>query len=797
MAIDKCVEDVVAKVAEARKVPDSEKEKLKEIAEEIDNMVKELKAAGTPEETKQLLNNLKAAMRENAENLKNYKLSFLGDVVKTTGHKTRLDSLRTKAGKFKLKDAMNFVKDLIDGDNSVDTIQRSLNKKASNKLNNELSRRGVKDAALTGEYDVDVYKAMHMIERGETPVYKNKQVREIVESIRVVNDYVHGLTVNAGVKIGYRNGYIIKQGSYDPAKIAGNKPQLVEDLFQSLDIDESFSAAKAAKFKTDEAAYRKYLTDMVEEMTSTGDFTVTGRTVTKNYKNRLKSRKLMFKDGEASWNIENKYGYDGNLMQKLETNLQSTSTFIGNAQVLGVNPAKNFDDIVEYAANGLENPQERDQLISAARSAFLNVVAPPHTPVGMLTKTVNTLRAANVFTKLGSSAFTAGYDVVSASLQYSAKSGKPIIQSFVEAFSVFTKNFVGDVLTSPLAKERLKAIDDVLELGLNVDPLINMGLSSSSKNYLGEAGNRALNVFSSLTGTPRQTMYSKATNAMLHASNFEKMINGKINEYQMENVIKKYGFTPEDMAILKTVKRDSLGSSKVISPASILELKINPEDAQSLMMKYSSYLDDMINKGTPTPTARTRRQTKTGYDQEVGTRELIRAVMQFKETAWKLANSNAEAIGEIHAVGGKGKVAVTSVELAVVGAITYMGIESARSALYGRPSPYERLQDEDYRRVTMDYLNKVAFAPMLSDLIESGYSGRPGATAEFILGPNFAVAKDAGNIAKSALDGDPEKFQENLAKFIKRNMLPSNWIPLKAVEGLAIGHDVVTGRKFR
>lgn len=797
MAVDKCISDVMAKIGETRKTPDTEKEKLKEIAEEIDALVSELRASRTPEETKTLLNNLREAMKENSENLKNYKLSYLGDVVKTTYQKTRIDSLRTKDGKFKIKDAVNFVKDLIDGDNSVDSVQRSLNRKASDKLNNELTARGVKDIAVSGDLDVEVYKAMHMIERGEVPQYSSKEVRHVVEAIQSVNDYVHALTVNAGVKIGYRNGYIIKQGSYDPAKIVNNKPELVEDLFNSLDIDESFSAVKAAKFKTDEAAYRKYLAEMVDEMTATGDIDITGKAVSKNYKNRLKSRKLMFKDGEASWNIENKYGFDGNLMQKLEMNLQSTSTFVGNAQVLGVNPAKNFADIVEYIKEGLENPADGDKLIAEARAAFVNVVAPPHSPTGMLTKTVNTLRAMNVFTKLGSSAFTAGYDVVSASLQYSAKTGQPIVKSFVDAVSTFAQMAGKDLLTSPLAKERLKAIDEVLELGLNVDPLLNMGLSSSSKNYLGQAGNKALNTFSKLTGTPLQTMYSKATNAILHATNFEKIVSGKANEYQMKNVVEKYGFTKDELSALANVERQSIGSSKIISPSDIMKLGLNPEDAQALMFKYTNYLDDMLNKGTPTPTARTRRQMWTGYNKDQDTRDVLRAVMQFKETAWKLAVSNAEAIGEIHAVGGKGRVGVNSVELAVVGAITYMGIESARAALYGRPSPMEQLQDEDYRRLAMDYVNKVAFAPLLSDLIDSGYAGRPGAVAEYILGPNFAVAKDAGNIAASAIEGDGEKFKENIGKFIKRNVLPSNWIPLKAAEGLVLGHDVVTGRKFR
>jgi hypothetical protein len=795
MSVTTCITNVAQEIENTRKLTKEEKEALKAMAEEIDTKVSELKKASSPQDTKRLLDEVKAMMAENAEKLSNFKISHLNEVVKTNTIKTRMDELRGKDGKFKSKDVERFLKNLIDGDGSIDSVQRSVQKKISDKLKNGLRDMGVEKIAQSGELDADIYRAMHAIERGQTPVYRNKQVEQVVQAIREANDFAHALTVNAGVKIGYKEGYLVKNNNYDKAKLNDNRVKVVDDFEARLDIDESFSKTKAELFKSNRDAYRAYLTEMVDEMAAPYDVDLTGNRVNKDYKDRLKSRKLMFKDGDGSFYMEKTYGHEGTLMQNLENTLQSTATFIGNAQVLGINPARSAARILEYAKNNLADPENSGKLQSEVTSAFINTVAPPHHPVDNVTKFVNTMRAMSAFTKLGSSAFTAGYDVISSSLQYSAKSGKPIIQSFVESIQTFSTTALKDLATDATVA---KDIDRIFNLGLSIDPLMNMGMTSSNnRNFFGEKGNKFLSVFSRMTGTPLQTMYSKATNAILHATNFESMLKNP-NEYQLQNIIKKYGFSDAEVKALNGIKRVEVDGIKIIDPADLMKLDMPLADAQNLMLKYSTYMDDMVNKATPTPTSRTRRQMWTGYDKDKSTRDLFRLIMQFKETAWKLANSNAEALGEIHTVGGKGRVAANSVELAVVGAITYLGIESAKAALFGRKNPIERLQeDQDYARITFDYLNRVAFAPVISDFIESSYSGKPGAAAEFFLGPNYAVAKDFGNIAKSAIEGDGEKFQENLGKFVKRNVLPSNWIPLKAAEGLLLQHDITTGRKFR
>jgi len=803
MAVTDCIDKVVKTLETTRKLSKEERDAIKEIAADIDATVDQITSAQSPAEVKKFLEELKDLMAEKSEVLANSKVTFLNDVVKTTALKTRLDkAARNPDGTWNTKKLTKELYNILEGDNSVDSSQRTLNNRTSQLLSNELKDANVEKVALSGEIDKQTYVAMYEHGLDREPNVTDPNVRGYMNAIMKANDFIHALTVNAGVKIGYRKGYLLKQGNYDPAKlISGN---FVDDMAEAIDLDSTFSKTKAEFYRNNPAELKKFLAEVQDEYVNPPVVDLSGKGPTKNYKSKLKKRVIIFKDGESAWGIESKYGQEGLLAHKLETQIKSNSTFIANAQNLGVQPAVNMARILEYAVTGIEDKNVRDTIIRDITGAFINVVSPPHSPTTHLTKFANTMRAMSAFTKLGSSVFTAGYDIIPSALQYSSKTGAPIIESFAKSIGTFMTVGLKDLGSKVAGGDSLaKQVDDILGLALHVDPLINMGLSSNNaKNYLGEKSNKFLRGFSKWTGTPLQTMYSKTTNAINHAVNFEKIVAGERNPYQVKNIIEKYGFSEKELALMNGLERKKVDKYALIDPSDVLKLDMPPQEAQALYFKYSNYIDDVVHKGTPQPTAQTKRQLGMGYNKDQTTREIMKLVMQFKETAWKLVMANKEALEEINTVGGKGRVATSAAELAVVSAITYMGIESARAVISGRPSPMEKLQDGQFQKVAFDYINKAAFAPVFSDLLETGYSGRPGAAAEYVLGPNFAVAKDFGKIGATALDatvGDKEWSDVglDLAKFVKRNMLPSNWFPLKAAEGHLLQHDALTGRKFK
>lgn len=800
MAASDCLKVALEKVEAVRKLTKEEKQKLKELSETMDTMVDDLKGAKDPETRRKMLDTLKSTMTENAQDLKNYKLTFLNDVVKRETITMGLDqNARNADGTYNAKKAIKQLVDLMDGDDSVDSAQRTVSNRVKSILKNGILKEKIDDQVRSGAFDKEIY--IEMYNRGTKNI--TSAVSETAEKAMGVfkrtNDFVHGLTVNAGAKIGFRDGYLLKQGNYDTAKLIDAGPtSFVKTMKESLDINETFSAAKVAQIEKDPKYLDELLMGIYKDMTESKATKAFGEDLsTKSYKSKLKSRVFMFKDGEAAWNIDQAFGKEGKLIERLETQLESNSTFIANTQKLGVNASMNMARIVDTLKANIDDTQAFDQGLRKLQAAYVNTVAPPHQPTTMLTKFTNTMRAMSAFSKLGSSVFTAGYDVIPSALNYSAKSGEPLIKSFGEAVYTFVNT---------IKNQNADEIAEIMGTVMHIDPLINMGLATSqSKNFLGQKGNKFLANFSTFTGIPLQTKYSRSTGALLHAKNFEKIVTGKnLNEYQIKNVVEKYGFSADELAKLNELDRVSIEGTKVIDPSSILEMKsLKPDEAQALYFKYSNYIDDVVHKNTPTPTARTKRQMGRGYNQDQTVRDVLGLVMQFKETAWKLMDSNIDAIKEIHTAGGKGRVARTSVELGVVSAITYLGIEEAKARLFGRKSPLERLDDEEFQKVAFDYINKAAFAPIMSDILESGYSGRPGAAAEYILGPNYAVAADAGKVLKDSInamtdrDVDADVPMKSALKFMKRNIAPSNWFPIKSVEGLLIQEDLITGRKFK
>lgn len=789
-----CLKEAFESIEGTRKISAEEKAKLKEASELLDAQVEALKNATTQEERKKLIASVKSLMEEQAENLANYKVTFLNDVIKTKKIDAMVDSVAMNAdGTLDAKKATKALVDMLDGDNSVDTTQRNFSNKIKSMFKRSMIEGDIEKTLREGSLDRDVFVDMYDMYITKT---KNKPTNELVGkaigAFKKTNDFVHNMTVRSGAKIGYIDGYLLKQGNYDQSKLIDfGRDAFVEKMGKALNLEESFSASKLAAFEADPKELDRILGEIFDDMTKSKVSKLFGEDVQgKSYKSKLKSREFVFKDGESAWDVDQLFGREGKLIERFENQIESNATFIANTQVLGVNASKNLARVVDRLKSKM-NSDDFNIMINKVNSAYVNTVAPPHSPTTTLGKTVNTARAMGAFSKLGSSVITASYDVLPSALQYAVHSGNGIIKSFGESVATFAKLAGNGITGGDVANQ----VSEMLGVIMHIDPLISMGLApSQAKNFLGQKGNKLLSSFSTFTGVPLQTRYSRAVGAVLHAKNFASIVDGNVNAYQLENVIKRYGFTPEDMKILSAMQKTEIAGTKIINPSDIFEIDgINATHAQEIFTKYTNYIDDVVHKNTPTPTARTKRQMKKGYDQEQTTRELMNLAGQFKETAWKLLGDNAQAMQSIHTVGGKGAVAASGIELATVSAITYMAIEQARAVMFNRASPIEKLQDGEYKKTAMDFIAKSAIAPILADLVEGGFEGRPGQTAEYILGPSYNAMKDAGNIVKETVTGKPLKGS---GRFIKKHILPSNWFPVKAAEGYLFKQDGMNGRRY-
>ena len=84
-------------------------------------------------------------------------------------------------------------------------------------------------------------------------------------------------------------------------------------------------------------------------------------------------------------------------------------------------------------------------------------------------------------------------------------------------------------------------------------------------------------------------------------------------------------------------------------------------------------------------------------------------------------------------------------------------------------------------------MNKSSILPVVSDVLSAGISKYNGDTiAGYVAGPSFGTAQDIANIYKAT-----DKTKATW-RFAKRNLLPSNWVPLKAVTRHAFDYDLIS-----
>jgi hypothetical protein len=217
---------------------------------------------------------------------------------------------------------------------------------------------------------------------------------------------------------------------------------------------------------------------------------------------------------------------------------------------------------------------------------------------------------------------------------------------------------------------------------------------------------------------------------------------------------------------------------------------------QELFRKFSNYIDQSVQAGTPTPTARVKRHLLKDRSRDEVTRGVANLVMQFKETAYQILLSNKEALNDYYRAKGVTGAGMAMSEYMVLGMISYVAFETAKAAIFDQESPYERLMKGDkdsLRKLAFDYLNKSAVVPLISDAVDQGTSPYFGNNiTSYIAGPTLGgTLPDAFNIVKSS------NKEKSVRRFVKSNILPSNWIPLKAAQRNLLQYDLIMNEKIR
>ena len=701
---------------------------------------------------------------------------------------------------------------LLEGNNSVETAYRVYHTKYTSQFHTALLESGLDREFASGEYDKLVYQQAYNKANGLADVDDPTAV-QIYNVIKAVNNSMWEDMNMAGLDVRYRKDFLVGRHVDVNALILAKEQPFVDDLYHNmLNLEKTFSPATLAK---GEAEMKKILSEMYKDMIESRRAVQTNLKdmgPKKSYTKHLKSRKLEFRDGGIEFEYSQKYGAGKSLKEQIVLNLDRSAKTVANVEMLGTDAGVTFSKIADAldkkftrGATKAELADAKNKIaraVSKADAAFKEVVAPPHAPTTKLDNAINFVRGLQAFTKLGSSVITAAYDINTTALQYAVRTGESQFKAYFKAFAEFTK-----IATMSNAEKKRLAEMLNTQVWFN-DPAVALGGHKGDYTTKFDVINDFFTKAYTLTGVPFQTESSRLVNASLQSHAFTKMIKKGFDK--LDNLealaVKEYGMTPEQFDFIKALAKEDKDMG-YLTPKNIMEIELTDvmeyagidsikkarrlrNDAYNAMAKY---IDDAVHKGTPTPTAKTKRQMLKSRNHNELVRSVANLTMQFKETAWKIAVSNFEAFSKFNQAHGGVRAGKEVAMYMTMGFVSYTMIESAKRALFNEQSLFEEFENGDQntmRNMAFDFLNKSSLAPVVSDFAEaatSPYRGRD--LQHYALGPTAGMIQDA-------VDAATNPTRKNVGRAAK-HVLPMNYWLSKAWLRHNFEEDILSGRKIR
>lgn len=716
-----------------------------------------------------------------------------------------------------LIDPTNFAKtsldilNLFEGNNSIETYYRTGSNRYSSMFHSRLKEEGITKEFFRGELDEMIFEQAYNAANKKPDVSDPRAVKAY-NIIKEMNNAIWQDMRVAGLNLRYRKDFLISR-NYNAERmmnivdgdVAASKEAWIDDMLENfVDSDATFSEASKTKYDSitgkvvKKGKEREILSQMYDDIVASQLPKPVRKESAKNYLNRLKGRKIEFKNGKAEYQFMLKYGNSDKLMEGIQYGIDRSAKTVANVTMLGTNSAKTYQNLIQKYAKAFQGQVTKGQLdrqLSKINKAYHEVVEPPHAPSTLLEKGVNFMRGLAAFSKLGSSLFSALWDANSTAAMFYVRTGESQIKGYVDAWFQNAK-----FLMSP---EKLREMGDALNANIWFnDMAIAMGGHKGDYDTGYDHVNKIFNYAGKATGVPYQTKISRVVNAVLQAKAFQKMLDNldNLNKFQ-KLALDEYKISMDDLKFIKQygTKHDSLGS---VTPSSIWDIPLDKFDKKrgvamkkqrDLFYKFANYIDDAVQKGTPTPTAKAKRHLfKSRTDNEL--RVLASLVMQFKETAWQVLLANKENFMKSYEVGGVATASRFVGEYAMLGLVSYMGIEYLKAKLFNKDDPFEKFArgGDDAKAVFLDYVNKASFVPVLSDAATAATSPYPVSNlTTYLAGPSMAAASE---LMKIPVAKDQAKAG---AKWVRRNALPMNHLGIKALERHLFNYEFLTGDRLR
>ena len=688
---------------------------------------------------------LKKASPEMKEIISNYVADEKYTSVRVIADKIKNEQAkRNIIVKGDVKKTINNFLNFFEANDGIENTYRTFANSYGNMIKTAMMDSNLQKEFYSGDFDELIFKQAYN-KANNLPDVDDAKAVKMYEIIKKTNDEIHKDMVAAGLNVRYRRDFLISRNYKAEAMVDYGKPAWIADMKEKyLNLEETFSKSVLDNPEQIDRILDDIYEEIVKVQTTWRPKELVG---VSNSFNKLKGRKFQFKDGSAEYNFHQQFGNGKRLGEAMEYQIDRNAKTIANNTFLGTNAQKSYLDIVETIENEFRGKVPDNELKSAltkVNRAYQEVVAPAHAPSTTFNKAINMIRGLQAFTKLGSSIFAAAYDANSAALQYAVKTGETQFTGYAKAFKKFA-----EVSMTPSQRKELGRL-----LNVNTwfnDAAVVLGGHRGDYDTGFDKINRFFTSAQKFTGVPYQTEISRVTNALLQADAFTKMVDGggaALNSFQKQ-AMEKFKLSTDDFALMKKYMKKNKQTETYV-PMDVLDI---PDEAfggnaifarkkrNELFRKFSNYIDESVQAGTPTPTARVKRHLLKDRSRDETTRAVASLVMQFKETTWKIALSNKEALDTYYRANGVVGAGMGVAQYMTLGMVSYMGFETLKAAVFDKESPYDKLKRGDDRAMRdffFDYLNKSSVAPLLTDAVDQGTSPYFGNNiTSFIAGPTL------------------------------------------------------------
>lgn len=657
--------------------------------------------------------------------------------------------------------------------------QQAIQQDLMNALYYGLKDEGVFEVVQSGALDREIMMELfEMRPGGRSGISGSDEALKAAKAFRAVQQrQLHHLR-KAGIDIGETPGFIMSQShSREAVNPNANDPngdfsRWYHDIMPLLD-DRTFADVD------DKGAFMRRVFDDIATgkrqqvgTESVSDLLITTKGISPNLSQKLgSSRTLHFKNGDAFYNYNQKYGTK-DLMQATMSTLDKTARSAGLVEIFGSNPRA----AIEADMRRLQmDPSDQKVIERAIREAEGMTSIPGRSIAAKVTAGSRMIASMS---KLGGSALAGMVDTATSAMALRSATGDNYFQALGKGIQGFAENL------SPSEK---KAFYRKMRYGTE-DLLSGMYHRFSLDENQPGMLSKAQNLFFKLNGAQFQASTARAAVASQLSQTLADRYAGKSWASLPDRVranLEQFGIDVDNWDIVKRAVEDVNGR-KFMTPEAIEglpdELFKNKSQKTELSLRLSAYLSDFAEMGSPHPGARERRLLLRGHEADSGEGMALRLLTQFKSfpiamhavvSRGLLSDPNRTASSLMEAIkkGDFDGQNLAGVIVAGTG-IAYLAM-SAKELAAGKTPP-----DPTQPKTWVEAFVRSGSAGLYGDFIFGEYDQMFRSFLKDAAGPVIGQVDDVAELYASALRGDAKGAK--FTRLLKNNLPGQNLFYTKA-----------------